>query len=157
MQSTGDRGTRQVPGRWQGKYGIRKAGCDQSYGSAGFTLIEIMIALVIVGLLAAIALPRLSLLRDNAHVATLKSDLRNFSQAEESYFYDHAVYTAALVNLTTTGYQTSPMVTVTISEATATGWSATADHQLSNTQCALFIGSAAPVGAAVVEGRIACN
>ena len=48
----------------------------------GFTLIELLIAVVIVGLLAALAVPRLSVVRENAFVATMKSDLRHFSQSE---------------------------------------------------------------------------
>ena len=123
----------------------------------GFTLIELMIAVVIIGLLAAIAVPRLAQAKGHTYVTAMISDLRNLSTHEESYFYDHAVYTSALTDLQSQGFQASPMVSIQIVEATATGWSATADHLLSNVQCGLFVGAAAPVGPATVEGAITCQ
>ena len=122
----------------------------------GFTLIELMIVVVIIGLLAAIAIPQLSLAKERAYVATMISDLRTLAASEESHFYDNSVYTGSLAVLALQRFQPSAMVTVTITEATSAGWSATAGHQLSNVQCALFVGPAAPVGAATIEGAIAC-
>lgn len=123
----------------------------------GFTLAELMIAVVIVGLLTAIVLPRLSMAKDRGFVATMQSDMRQFAAHEESYFYDNSVYTSSLALLTAGGFNLSAGVTITIAEATATGWAATASHsQSSGVECALFSGTAAPVGAATEEGVIAC-
>jgi prepilin-type N-terminal cleavage/methylation domain-containing protein len=67
----------------------------------GFSLIELLIVVVIIGVLAAIAVPRLSNTKEKSFDAAAKSDLRNAMTAEEAYMYDHQTY-AALSGLTIT-------------------------------------------------------
>lgn len=121
----------------------------------GFTLIELLMVVVIIGLLASVLIPRFANSREKAFMATMKSDLRNLASAEEAYFYDYATYTATIGNLVS--YRPSTGVTVTVTEATLSGWSATAQHPNSTRQCFLIAGNAAPVGAATQEGQVACN
>jgi len=52
---------------------------------AGFTLVEIMIVVVIIGLLAAMAIPAFQRVRESAQSSRFISDLRTFSQAFETY------------------------------------------------------------------------
>ncbi len=123
----------------------------------GFTLIELMLALVIVGLLAAIALPQFSHARERTYVAVMKTDLRNFVTAEESYFYDFSVYTSSVVSVEPRGFKTSANVSLQVNEATSSGWSATVSHVGTPVECYLFLGSAAPVGSATAEGVVSCT
>jgi type IV pilus assembly protein PilA len=122
----------------------------------GFTLIELLIVVVIIGLLAAIAIPKFSNTKEKAYVAAMKSDLRNLATAEEAFFYDSAKYTT---NFALMGnFISSAGVVLNINEATAGGWSAsTTSLYAPGRQCALFSGSASPVAPATSEGRITCQ
>jgi prepilin-type N-terminal cleavage/methylation domain-containing protein len=123
----------------------------------GFTLIELMMVIVIIGLLAAISGPQLSAVRERTVVAVMVSDLRNFATAEESYFYDFSTYSSDPAQVATHGFQTSANVSVAVNEATASGWSATASDQQTPRQCYIYLGTAAPVGSAHSEGMVACS
>lgn len=63
----------------------------------GFTLIELLIVVVIIGILAAIAIPQFASTKEKAFDAAAKSDLRNLMTAEEAYFSDFQAYTDATV------------------------------------------------------------
>ncbi len=52
---------------------------------AGFTLVEIMIVVLIIGLLAAMAIPMFGRVREHTQNSRFVSDLRTFSQAFETY------------------------------------------------------------------------
>ena len=66
----------------------------------GFTLIELLIVVVIIGILAAIAIPKFAATKDKAKLASVKTDLRNAMTAEEAYFSDNAKYeTVANLNV----------------------------------------------------------
>ena len=90
-----------------------------------FTLIELLIVVVIIGILAAIAIPKFTNTRQQAYLATLKTDLRNLVTAQEAYFDNNAAYTTTIP---TSLFDASTGVTIAVSTATATGWSGTATH-----------------------------
>src|SRR4026207_1945083 len=58
----------------------------------GLTLIELLIVVVIIGILAAIAIPKFAATKDKAKLGSVKTDLRNMMTAQEAYFSDYAVY-----------------------------------------------------------------
>ena len=121
----------------------------------GFTLIELLIVVVIIGIIAAIAIPKFASTKGKANYAAMKSDLHNLTTAQESFFYDSSSYTSNLDRLHFRGSKGDSIVIV---EATATGWAATATHEQSYPRfCALFIGTAAAVPPATSPGVVACN
>ncbi len=122
----------------------------------GFTLIELLIVVVIIGILAAIAIPKFANTKEKAYVASMKSDLRNLVNAEEAYFADYTTYTGTFA---TTQYSASPGVTVTIAGPDGKGWSATGTHTGTAIKCgiALGVGHTNPVDAAAPEGEPRCK
>ena len=121
----------------------------------GFTLIELLIVVVIIGILAAIAIPKFEFTKGKANVSAIKTDLRNLMSAQEAYYYDYQTYAKTLTNLSV---QLSKNVDLKIHEADKKGWSATATHpQAYPLTCGVFVAGAAPRYPADVEGLIGCK
>lgn len=123
--------------------------------SRGFTLIELLIVVVIIGVLAAIAIPKFQSTKGKANAATMKSDLRNLATAQEAYFYEHLTYTTTLSSL---NVSLSTGVTITWGTVGTAGWAAKITHPLAYPiECAMFIGAVPPMPPATVEGQLLCQ
>jgi type IV pilus assembly protein PilA len=123
----------------------------------GFTLIELLIVVVIIGILAAIAIPKFASTKEKAYIAAMKSDLKNFVTAEEAYFADNNTYgTYAQVNGANL-FTATTSVTIATANNTATGFQATASHTGTTKSCGVYVGSGgAPNAAVTAEGQVAC-
>ena len=121
----------------------------------GFTLVEMLMVMVIIGILVTVLIPRFATSREKAFITAMKSDLRNLATAEESYFYDYDSYSPDLAQLP--AFTSTTGVTVTISGASQTGWAASASSVSSSQLCYLFVGNLGPLGAATQEGQVACE
>jgi len=65
---------------------------------SGFTLIELLVVMIIIGILAAIAIPIFLSQKQKSYDAQAKSDVHSAAIAEESYFADFLTYTPAPVS-----------------------------------------------------------
>jgi type IV pilus assembly protein PilA len=85
----------------------------------GFTLIELLVVIIIIGILAAIAIPVFLNQRKKGWDAQAKADLKNMATAQETYLTDNGSYSSLLDDLTTAGFKAS--ADTTSHKAVATG------------------------------------
>ena len=122
----------------------------------GFTLIELLIVVVIIGILAAIAIPKFAATKDKAKLASVKTDVRNLMTAQEAYFSDFATYGSYANLQTASNFSLSSGNTAAVAPV-ASGYTVTITNSSITstiTKCQTQVGAGA---ASTLDGVIVCS
>ena len=86
---------------------------------------ELMVIVVVIGLIAAIAIPKFSASRERAYYRAMRSDLEALASLQKAYHADHGSYAMSLDEV---GLTPSDGVTIVFGESSGNGWTASATH-----------------------------
>ena len=121
----------------------------------GFTLIELLIVVVIIGILAAIAIPKFSSVKQKGYKTQAIAEMQSLKTAEETFFTDSNRY-GAITELTSYSH-TSSVGSPTLTPSTSY-WSATVTHpQIPGMTCGIAVATVNPIAAGAGEGEPRCN
>lgn len=122
--------------------------------SRGFTIIEMLVVLVVLGILAGLGFAKLQSSKDKATIASMHSDLRAVAEEQEAFYIDHRLYSVTTDSLNP-NYSSGNVIV--IHEATVSGWSGSVSNPKVTRVCYVMVGNAAPVGTAIADGGISCS
>jgi type II secretory pathway pseudopilin PulG len=131
---------------------------------SGFTYIELVTALLLAGVLSAIATKALVRSKSRAFAAAVESDLRNLAVAQEDYFAERSTYfdgegSIQFARSSALDFSASPGVTFELRGGEA-GWAGRAVHEKlvdNGYSCAFYTGQVDPYPPAVQEGVVTCR
>lgn len=121
----------------------------------GFTIVELLVVILIIGILVSIAIPRYSSTRDRALLASVRADVRNAETSEEAYFVDAGHYASLTELQTYTNYNTAHGNSVTVTAAPS-GYTVSANNSAISagiTSCEVQVGAGATPA---VDSQIIC-
>jgi len=129
------------------------------------TLVELLVVVMIVGILAAMAIPRYASSREKAFFTAMKSDLKNLVAAQEIYstanYSQYAGAAGSDLSGGVAGLEFTPShgVSVTLREVAQSGWSADATNSAlrASQKCAVFMGGATALAPAQTPGLVTCT
>ncbi|HEY3925587.1 MAG TPA: prepilin-type N-terminal cleavage/methylation domain-containing protein [Acidothermaceae bacterium] len=121
---------------------IRKAMAEKE---EGFTLIELLVVMIIIGILAAIAIPVFLSQRQKGYDASVKSDLRTIANELESYNTDAQAYPSGAISTTAVGVTTIGVDTTTVRTSSGNSFTyvlnSTATTSPNNAYCLVGVNS----------------
>jgi prepilin-type N-terminal cleavage/methylation domain-containing protein len=121
---------------------------------SGFSLIELFVVLVVIGILVGLSIPRMHQFKHQFYITTMISDLRNLAATEEGFWSTGDSYSSDFSALR---FNLTPGVWITFAQADSLGWSASATHDGDTSTCAIYYGNATPLPPATVKNYIGCS
>lgn len=121
----------------------------------GFTLVELITALALMAVLVSIAWGRFHAAYKHALEATMQSDLRNLTTAQELYYEFYFTYASDPDQV---DIHPSAESNLSISEATPSGWAGYSQIARTDKRCEIYVGDASPSqGLATESEQVFCG
>ena len=120
----------------------------------GFSLIELLVVLLVIGVLVGLAIPRYREYKRRYYVTTMVADLRNLATTEEAYWNTAGTYST---DLRLIQYNSSPSVSISMVSADTLGWAAKATYAGDSAMCAIYYGNAPVLAPATLKDVIGCT
>ncbi len=124
----------------------------------GFTLIEVMIVTVIIGVLALITIPRVGKAKERAIVASMMAELRTLQLSQEAFYTKDLEFAVSIAELTE--FEQSADIVLTFQTNNRVGWTAQTAHVGTAIRCAVFVGrlqAVTPLPPATDEAIVVCT
>jgi prepilin-type N-terminal cleavage/methylation domain-containing protein len=122
--------------------------------AGGFSLIELLVVLVVIGILVGLAIPRYREYKRRFYLTTMVADLRNLATTEESFWNISGTYSMDLQQIQ---YNASPQVSINMVSADTLGWAAKASYVGDTAICAIYYGNAPVLAPATLKNVIGCT
>jgi len=124
------------------------------WAAGGFSLIELLVVLVVIGILVGLAIPRYRDYKRRFYLTTMVADLRNLATTEAAFWNISGTYST---NLQQIQYSASPQVSISIVSADTLGWAAKASYAGDSATCAIYFGNAPILAPATLKNVIGCT
>lgn len=124
----------------------------------GFTLIELLIVVVIIGILAAIAIPKFAATKDKAKLASVKTDVRNIMSSMEAAASSDGAYPTSLTEGVDYTLSNGNTVTAAAGNGTGNGYTITITNaSITSGETTCTVSTGADATDPTQDGKIICS